>query len=348
MTLIVFVLILGLIIFIHELGHFIMAKKHGIYVYEFSLGFGPKLFSFHRKNDETEYMIKLIPLGGYVMLAGETDEDDKNIKDNQKLCNKGFLQKMSVMVAGVFNNFVLGFILLFIIGLCYGAETTTNVLVDLNDSYPLYQAGARDGDRIIKVNDINVKRFDDIQLAIAINGEGKPLNITVLKENSKKETYKVKPVYDEESKTSIYGISIKKEYEEGFFAAIKYAWFQLINIFKTLIIIIISLFSGKLGVNSLTGPVGIYSVVGEATKSPNPIGTLLYLTAYLSINVGFMNILPFPAFDGGQAFLLIIEKITRKKISTKIKSTINTVGFVLLMILMVYITIKDVLRLIGR
>ncbi len=348
MTLIIFILILGIIIFIHELGHFIMAKKHGIYVYEFSLGFGPKLFSFKRKNDETEYMIKLIPLGGYVMLAGETDEDDKKVKDNQKLYNKTFLQKMSVMLAGVFNNFVLGFILLFLIGLFFGAEVSTNKLVGLNENYPLYQAGARDGDRIIKANNITVKRFDDIRLAIAINGENKPLNITVLKEDNTKETYKVKPLYDEESKTYIYGISMKSEASKGFIASVKYAYVQFTYIFKSLIIVIISLLSGKLGINTLTGPVGIYSVVGEATKSPNPIGTLMLLTAYLSINVGFMNVLPFPAFDGGQAFLLIIEKITKKKISTKIKSIINTVGFSLLMLLMVYITIKDVLRLIGR
>lgn len=346
MTLIVFLLILGLIVFIHEFGHFIMAKKHGIYVYEFSLGFGPKLFSFHRKNDETEYMIKLIPLGGYVMLAGETDEDDKKVTDDKKLYNKSFLQKMTVMLAGVFNNFVLGFILLFICGLCFGSDFTSNKLSDLNKDMPLYKAGARSGDRLVKINNINIRNFDDVELAIVINGEDKPINVTVQKKGTnKKETYKVKPYYDEETKSYYYGISIRNVNETGFISALKYACVKIVSIFKSLIIIIISLFTGKLGLNSLSGPVGIYSVVGQATKSIAPIYSILYLTAYLSINVGFMNFLPFPAFDGGQAFLLIIEKLFRVKIPIKVKSIINTVGFVLLMALMVYVSIKDVINL---
>ena len=346
MTLIIFILILGLIVFIHEFGHFIMAKKHGIYVYEFSLGFGPKLFSFKRKNDETEYMIKLIPLGGYVMLAGETDEDDKSIPDDKKLYNKSFLQKMTVMLAGVFNNFILGIILLFLSGLFFGTSFSGNKLNDMDKNMPLYKAGARNGDTIVKINKINIRTFDDIQLAIAINGEKNPLNITVLKNKTNKtETYKVKPVYDEESKSYYYGISIKNQTGKGLISSVKYAFTKFISVFKSLIIIIISLFTGKLGLNSLSGPVGIYTVVGEARKSSAAIYSLMYLTAYLSINVGFMNFLPFPAFDGGQAFLLVIEKIFRVKIPIKVKSIINSVGFALLMILMIYVSIKDVINL---
>ena len=348
MTLLIFILILGLIIFIHELGHFIMAKKHGIYVYEFSLGFGPKIFSFHRKNDETEYMIKLIPLGGYVMLAGETDEDDKNIKDNQKLCNKGFFQKMSVMVAGVFNNFVLGFIIIFVLALIYGTEFSTTKLSNIPKDYPLYEAGARNGDIITKIDGKSVKNYDDIQTMLAIANERKDKTITITLKKSKdgkQVSYKVEPKLNEEDGIYYYGIGIKIEKGEGLWDAIRYACLKFVTIIKSLFVIIGSLFTGKLGVNSLSGPVGIYQVVGEASKSNMAVYSLLYLTAYLSINVGFMNILPFPAFDGGQAFLLIIEKITGKKISMKVKSMINTVGFVLLMILMIYVTIKDVIKL---
>ena len=347
MTLILFILILGLIIFIHEFGHFIMAKKHGVYVYEFSLGFGPKLFSFKRKNDETEYMIKLIPLGGYVMLAGETDEDDKKIKDDQKLYNKSFLQKMSIMLAGVFNNFVLGFVIIFILGLIYGTTFAGTKLSDIPKDYPLYEAGARKGDIITKINNTRVSNYDDIQTMLAIASEGKSnkISITVKKSNGKLETYKIKPKLNEEDNTYYYGISIRREEGKGVLDALKYACIKLVSIFKSLIVIIGSLFTGKLGVNSLSGPVGIYSVVGEASKGSMAVYSLLYLTAYLSINVGFMNILPFPAFDGGQAFLLIIEKITGKKISMKVKSIINGVGFALLMALMVFVTIKDIIKL---
>lgn len=346
MTLVLFLLILGLIVFIHEFGHFIMAKKNGIYVYEFSLGFGPKLFSFKRKNDETEYMIKLIPLGGYVMLAGETDEDDKKIRDDQKLCNKGFFAKMSVMLAGVFNNFVLGFILIFILGLFFGTSFSSNKLNNIPKDYPLYKAGARNGDLILKINNTNIKNYDDIELALAIAGEKKPVDFTIKKSSGEVVTFKkVKPKKDKEDGNYYYGISIKITEGKGFLDVIKYSLEKFVTIFKGLIIIIISLFTGKLGINSLSGPVGVYQVVGMAAKSSAAIYSLIYLTAYLSINVGFMNILPFPAFDGGQAFLLIIEKITGKKISMKVKTGINTVGFALLMLLMIYVTIKDVLRL---
>ena len=344
MTLVLFLIILGLIIFIHEFGHFIFAKKAGIHVYEFSLGFGPKLFSFRRKNDETEYMIKAIPLGGYVALAGETSEDDPDnkIDSNKKLYNKSFLRQLSVMVAGVFNNFLLGFILLFIMGLIWGSNFTTNELTDMKEDYPLYVEGARDGDKVVAINGKTIKDFDDIQTRIAIAGEKAELDITILKKDKTKETYKIKPIHDEKTDTYYYGISTKVNQEKGFFSALKYALHKFKSLFKQLIIIIISLFTGKLGVSSLSGPVGIYQVVGVAKSS---MYSLLYLTAYLSINVGFMNLLPFPAFDGGRAFLLVVEKIIRKKVPLKVETIINNIGFILLMGLMVYITIKDVLNL---
>lgn len=359
LTLILFLIILGLIVFIHELGHFLLAKKNGIYVYEFSIGFGPKLFSFKRKNDETEYMIKLIPLGGYVALAGEEVEEEKDtsnlskeeieeleknkIPEDKKLYNKGFLSQFTVMVAGVFNNFVLGILLLFILGLCYGSTFTTNELDNLNKNYPLYKAGARDGDKVIAINNKKVKNFDDIQTRIAISGGKNKLDIKVLDKNNNEKNYKVKPKYDKKSKSYYYGISIKIDKGTNFLDNIKYAFSKFVSIYKSLVIIIISLFTGKLGMDSLSGPVGIYTVVGVAKSS---LYSLIYLTAYLSINVGFMNLLPFPAFDGGRAFLLVIEKITGKKVPLKVETIINEIGFILLMILMVFVTIKDILRLI--
>lgn len=344
-TLIIFLIILGIIVSIHEFGHFIMAKKNGIYVYEFSIGFGPKLFSFRRKNDETEYMVKLIPLGGYVALAGETyDEEEKDkIDESKKLYNKSFLGQLSVMVAGVFNNFVLGFVLLFIIGLIFGGSINTNKLYGMNKDSALYIKGARNNDIITRINGKKTNNFDDIQTQIAISGGKKALDITIQKNNTNKEvTYNVKPKYDKKTKNYYYGISVKNDIQKGFFGSLKFALYKFTSIYKSLIIIIISLFNGSLGLDNLSGPVGIYSVVGTVRSN---IHALLYLTAYLSINVGFMNILPFPAFDGGRAFLLIIEKITGKKVPLKVETAINNIGFALLMILMVFVTIKDVTRL---
>ena len=356
-TLLIFLVILGLIVLVHEFGHFITAKMNGVYVHEFSLGFGPKLFSFKRKNDETEYMIKLLPLGGYVMLAGEEfedEEDDKKKKkkdekekvivpEDRKLYNKKFHEKFIIMVAGVFNNFLLGLILLFIMGLIWGCDFSNNKLVGLQKDLPLYQAGARNGDRLVTINGHKVKNVDDILLYVAINGMDKPLNVGVKKKGTNKiENYKIKAKALEKGGDKYFGISVDTKFEKGLLSSIKYAFVKIGSIFKQLIVIILSLFTGKIGLNSVSGPVGIYTVVGMAKGS---MLMLIYLTAYLSINVGFMNLLPFPAFDGGRAFLLLVEKIIRKKVPLKVETIINGIGFIILMILMVLITIKDVINL---
>lgn len=345
MTLIIFLIILGLIVLVHEFGHFIFAKKAGIYVYEFSIGFGPKIFSFKRKNDPTEYMIKLIPLGGYVAMAGEEDleEDDKlKIPEDQKLYNKTWLQRFLVMIAGAMNNFILGIVLLFIMGLMYGTVTANNVLSDIPKDGALYMAGARDGDKVVAIDNKKVKNYDDIQTRLAIAGEGSTIKITLEDNNKKESTYTIKPKKSTEDNNYYYGISVKVKQEKGLLAAIKYAKDKFVSIYKSMFIVIGSLFTGDLGIDSLSGPVGIYSVVGVAKSS---LETLLYLTAYLSINIGFMNLIPFPAFDGGRVLFLIIEKIKGSRVSPKVEAAVNGVGFILLMALMVVVTVKDVFNL---
>ena len=341
MTFFIFIVILGLIIFIHELGHFIFAKKNKIYVYEFSIGFGPKLFSFKRKNDETKYMIKLIPLGGYVLMAGEEATDDRLVPENMKLSNKTLWQRFLVMVAGAMNNFILGILLLFIMGLIYGTVGTSNKLDNLPKDGALYQAGARDGDIITKIDNKKVRNFDDIQLYLALNTNGEKINVTIKKgENEKK--YTLTPKLDKEDNKYYYGISVKLKNEKGIIPAIKYAKEKFVSIYKSMIIVIKSLFTGKIGVDSLSGPVGIYGVVDSVRNS---FQMILYLTAYLSINIGFMNLLPFPAFDGGRVLFLLIEKIKGSKINPKVEGMVNMIGFMLLMGLMVLVTIKDVINL---
>ncbi len=342
MTLLIFLVILGLIVFVHELGHFIFAKKNGIYVYEFSLGFGPKLLSFKRKNDPTEYMIKLIPLGGYVAMAGEEDlEEDKKIPDDQKLCNKSLWARFWVMIAGAMNNFILGIVLLFIMGLIYGVQTASITLSDIPVTGALYEAGARNGQTISKIDGHKISNYDDVQTRLAIAGEGNKISITLKDKNNNEKTYKIKPKKEEDG-NYYYGISVKVNNEKGFVAALKYAKDKFISIYKSMFIIIGNLITGNLGVDSLSGPVGIYGVVDTVKSS---LETLLYLTAYLSINIGFMNLIPFPAFDGGRVLFLFIEKIKGSKINSKVENTVNTVGFMLLMALMVFVTVKDIFRL---
>ena len=193
-----------------------------------------------------------------------------------------------------------------------------------------------------KINDKKVKNHDDIQTYLALVKEGDPISINIKNKDGVENTYKVKPEKNSEDGKYYYGISIKVKTDKGFLPALKYAKEKFVSIYKIMIITIKSLFTGELGFDSLSGPVGIYTVVDTVKGS---LQMILYLTAYLSINIGFMNLLPFPAFDGGRAFLLIIEKIKGSKVNPKFEATINSIGFVLLMALMIIVTIKDIIKL---
>lgn len=336
MTFILFILILGIIVFIHEFGHFIFAKKAGIYVYEFSLGMGPRLFKFNRKNDETEYSIRLFPIGGYVQMAGEEIEQDKKIPDDKKMQSKTWLQRFLTVIAGVVMNFILGLILLFIYALLNGATTNnTYIAASTNDKLQV-------GDLITKLNGESATNQDVFLIKYASNLErGKDITIEV---KHKDNTYEEVTLKLNEDKN--YGISFAGEIEEGFIASIKYAFTKFGNLILQMWYTISYLITGKLSLNNLSGPIGIYQVVDETAK----IGfvNIVYLMALLSINVGFINLLPIPAFDGGRVLFMAIEKVKGSPVSPKIENTIHTIFFILLMALMIAITYNDIVKVIFK
>ena len=345
MTLIYFILMLGTIVFIHELGHFIWAKKSGVYCYEFSLGFGPKLFSFNRKNDETKYCLRLIPLGGYVAMAGEEIDDDKSVPKDRKMYNKPWYKKLAIVLAGVTNNFILGFVVLFLIALIYGSYNTRPIIGIVSDDSASYKAGIRKGDEILSINGEKTKTWDDVTLKLTLANNNKE-QIFIVKSGSKSKEIKVKPdkITDKKGNVSYsYGIALDNTKYHGLSNAFRYATSKFGSIFNSMIVTIKALFTGEVGINSLSGPVGIYTIVGSQSKAG--LSGLLYLLAYLSINVGFINLIPFPAFDGYRAVIILIEKITGKKVNAKVDAIVNSIGLYLLFALMIYVTIKDVLRL---
>lgn len=346
MTLIYFILILGLTVFIHELGHFIFAKKSGVYCYEFSLGMGPKLFSFRRKNDETVYSLRLLPIGGYVQMAGEEIEEDKNLPKEKQMQSKTVWQRFTIVVAGAFNNFILGIVLLFLIGLFYGSPETKPYIANVDVKYNAYKVNVREGDLIKKVNDKRVSSIDDVMLEFQLVEKGSSMKFLLVDKEGNEKTASVIPtkeVSDNGEETYIYGIGLTNKVNKGFVNSIKYSLSKFSSIFRSMFKVIGNLFTGRLGLNSLSGPVGIYNVVGEQSKQG--FENVIYLCAYISINVGFVNLIPLPAFDGGRALFLIIEKIRKKPISQKTENTIHSIGFALLMILIVVITINDIIRL---
>lgn len=352
LALILLIVILGILIFVHELGHYMTAKNRGAYVYEFALGMGPKIFSFKRKKesgDPTIYSFRAFPIGGYCAIAGEVGEDDGGtvkLKKSDYMCNKKIWERCVILIAGVTMNFLTGILILFVSALIWGANEQRSFVGEVPAGYPMADAGIEPGDRIISIDGKKADTWDKITLLLNIKHESKEYVFKVEKADGSTKTYSVVPkeVEDEEGNvTKVFGIGQEATRKKGFVNAIKYAFTKTWSIISSMGMIIWSLITGKLSLTALSGPVGVYSIVGEAAKTS--VESVLYLMAYLSLNLGFINILPFPAFDGGRVLFLIIEGIRGKKMNPKIENAINSIGFLFLMGLMLLITVKDILNL---
>lgn len=346
-TLLILIIILGVLIFVHEFGHFIVAKKTGVFVEEFALGMGPQIFKWKRKNDPTTYSIRLLPIGGFCAMAGEVvEEKDKKLKKNQYMCNKKPYQKFLILVAGVTMNFILALILFFLQGLIWGSSNQLSYVGMVTENSAVAKAGITEGDRIISINGVKTNTWDKIQVAIALKNDSKSYEFVVKKSDGSVNKYEVTPNYTKDEKGNevmVFGFGAGNTLNKGFIASIKYSLIKFYSVISSMTLIIIKLFSGALGLKSLSGPVGMYTVVGESAKLG--IQSLLYLTAYLSVNLGFINIIPFPAFDGGRILFVIIEKIKGSPVKAEVENWFHTIGFILLMILTVVITYQDILRL---
>ena len=339
-TIIAFIFILGVTVTIHELGHFLFAKKAGIYVYEFSIGMGPRLFKFNRKNDETDYSIRLLPIGGYVQMAGEDIEVDEKVPKDKLLQSKTWKERFMTMVAGVMFNFLLAIVVLFIIALIRGV-TLDATKIDTSTINEL-----KKGDNIVEVNGHFVNNYDKLALELSVAGS-KSFDMKVKHKNGTYDTVTVKPkaVYDEKDnlKGYEYGFTITGKHEHSLLSSFKYAFSKFFSTVEQMFFTVWYLITGNLSLKLLSGPVGIFSIVGTAAESG--FVSVLSLLALISINVGFINLLPIPAFDGGHILFLIIEKIKGSKVNPKIENTIHSVFFILLMGLMLYITFNDIVRI---
>ena len=338
-----FILILGIIVCVHEFGHFFFAKLFGVYVYEFSIGMGPKIFKWQGKNKETAYSIRAIPIGGFCSLAGEGTEEDKKIKKDRLLQSKPVWQRFLIMFFGAGNNFILALVVLFFLGLIAGSPSNSTVVKEVLADSPAQISGMLPGDEIKYINGDRAKTLDDVQLYLTIaSGE---TEFVVLR-NGEEITLKVTPLSKEEAdaKKYTYGMQFNQERDYGFFSAIKYSFNKFASLTRQMFITFKGLFTGGISVKELSGPVGIFTAVDQ-TKSSG-FSSLLYLLALLSLNVGIVNLIPFPAFDGGRILFLIIEKIKGKPVKPETENLIHTIGFFILLALIIYVTINDIIRLV--
>lgn len=349
MAILYFIVVLGVIVFFHELGHFLAAKLVGVRVEVFSLGFPPKMVS--RKFGETEYMLSWIPLGGYVKMAGMIDEsmDDKPLTGaSWEFMSKNFLQKTFVISAGVLMNLILAFLLYTLITLFSGVgEIGAARIGSIEPGYPADSAGVMQGDLITAVDDDSISNWEEMAEAIHAK-PGQKITISWLRGDSAISavvTTIPKEISGENGKRTVGLIGIGPELERrpaGFFESIVIGTKSTGYVIAVSAISLKMLITGEASVKDLVGPVGIVHYSGETAKSGAAV--FFGFIALISVNIGFLNILPFPALDGGHIVYIIIEAIIRRPISTKVKLIIQQVGMALLLVLILLISYNDIMR----
>lgn len=336
MSIIYTILIFGLIIFIHELGHFIVAKLSGVTIHEFSLGMGPAIYKY--KGPKVTYSLRLLPIGGYVAMEGEDAESD----DENAFSKKPIWKRMLVVVAGAFMNLLLGFGIM--VGIyssqpVYNSSTVANFM----DNATTQASGLRVGDKIVEMNKTNILVDRDIIFEILRDPDG-VVDMKVVRDGKKINLPDVKFDITGEGNNKKLNIDFKVlGVERTFLSAIEYSFKNTVSLARNSWASIADLLTGKLGINDLSGPVGVGKVVNQA--SGQGLMSMLQLIAFITISIGMFNLLPFPALDGGRFVFLIIEVIRKKPINPKIEGYVNGVGLVLLLGLMLIVTLKDIIKL---
>ncbi|MBR6523251.1 MAG: site-2 protease family protein [Clostridia bacterium] len=332
-TVIIAIVVFMLIILIHEFGHFVAAKSSGVLVHEFSIGFGPRLLKW--KKGDTQYSLRLFPVGGYVKLEGE----DETSNDPRALNNKPAGKKLAVMAAGAGFNLISGFIVLTLCFMFQQSYTTLNVgrILDIPGS----QAAQfiKVGDEIVALDGKNVWNFKDFSFLMSSVDKTKPVEITIKRDGEKKDV-SILPVEYEGN----YLIGVEMQTKDMTFKdAIVCGFKEMFFVVRVVIYSLMMLVTGKVPVSQMSGPVGTTVLIGQAAQMG--IINLLYMFALLSVNIGIFNLIPFPALDGGRIFFLIIELIRRKPIPPEKEGIIHFAGLILLLILMVFITSSDIYKL---
>lgn len=333
MTIVVAILLFGVIVFIHELGHFLFAKRAGIKIHEFAIGMGPKVYSVKKK--ETEYSVRLLPLGGFVSMEGEDDESS----DPRSFGKKTILQRASVLFAGPFFNIILAAVLMVPVFMYMGSPITT--LNGVVDNSPAQAAGIMAGDKIEMINGEKTKSWEDVT-SILSKSDGKEVKITINRDGATKEI-NVTP----QQKDGRFVVGIEPTMEKGFLPSIGNAITGTWNMTKQMIGFVGQLITGTVpggAGNAVAGPIGVISIVSDAAKTG--IINVIYIGAVISLNLGILNLLPIPALDGGRLLLLGVEALRGgKKLDPNKEGAIHMVGFAALMALMLFVTYKDILRL---
>ncbi len=356
-TILLFLLLLSVLVLVHELGHYIAAKKAGMTVEEFGIGFPPRVFSWIAKSGTT-WSVNAIPLGGFVKIKGESGE---NADAPDSFASQSWWRRFSVVIAGVVMNLVLAWFL-FTIGFLFGLPaivedgveagvTVTDRAINIVDVLPNSAAdvaGVEVGDRVLTIDGVAYDSGSSARDALKPHGDASPLSIMIA-HNGETRTVSVAPLFVEELGRDGVGVAL---IETGF---VRYPWYlapvkgvemtlsstwEVLSAFGGLVT---SIFRHEDVSANLSGPVGIAVLTGQVASLG--ISHLMQFAAMLSINLAVINVLPFPALDGGRLAFLLYEVIRRKKAAPSFEQTVHAIGFAALLLIVVLVTVKDIVRI---
>ncbi len=347
------VIVLGLLIFFHELGHFLVARIMGIGVSTFSLGFGPKLFAFVL--GKTEYRLSAVPLGGYVHLVGESEEAKlpEGFTSRESFARRPPWQRILVVAAGPVFNFALAWFIYWGLFFAHGQTMLLPEIGQLADDGPAQEAGLQPGDRVLRVDNSEIRYWDELVMHIRDN-RGEPIALQVQRNENIYE-FTLTPqmavqetIFGEEVKTPQIGIVASGETETislGFFSSAREGLAQTWMLIRLTVEAIIKLIERIIPLETIGGPILIAQLVSEQTQEG--LVNLLALTALISINLGLINLLPIPVLDGGHILFYSIEMIIRRPLNARMRQMATRIGILLILSLMAFAIINDILRLVG-
>lgn len=348
---IIAILIFGLLVTVHELGHFAAAKLCGVRVEKFAVGMGPALWK--KQKGETEYSLRAVPFGGYCAMTGEDEESD----DPRAFGNQRAWKKLLILAAGSFNNFLLGFLIVLILQIGYGLVPNSSPIIgDFLEGCPYESAdGLQVGDRIVSINGVEVQSYTEVAPLLPEDGrydlvlerDGKRIELRGFEMERRLYPDQEQPLFG-----LIYAQYVKAGPGENLGAAWQTTKYYVSLVWESLGMLL----HGQVGVNDLSGPVGIVDMMAESGAQEKTVtaglSTVFNFGAFIALNLAVMNMLPIPALDGGRIFFLLvtapIEAVTKKKLNPKVEAYIHGAGMVLLLGLMAYVLLHDIVRLVIR
>ena len=335
-----FLIILTILVFVHELGHYLVAIYNGVKVEVFSIGFGQELFGFTDKSG-TRWKFSLIPLGGYVKMHGDLDESSSKVDDSEKINkeesfhNKSISQRSMILFAGPAANFIFSFILLIFMNIFYGVSIDKPIISEALDAKPAFKAGLRSGDIILEIDDNKIERFSQIKQFIQVKDEQ---SVKILyNRDGKIKSVDVKVV---DKKIGVKGeISYEKL---NFISSCIFSFSQLVEFTKMTLVGVYEIITGSRGTDELGGPIRIAELSGDFWSKG--LQSTLWFMMIISLNLGLINLFPIPMLDGGHLVLNFFEFINRGPLKKEFLEIAHTFGFVLLISLMIFATYNDIAR----